>query len=83
MGVHTFIERGIKAFKLPFKVKEFPLPISFVTIKNDSLVTDEQMKEIKTRYGNLSYKFIKGVPFTQYVMIFAERFFSIYFHSLL
>ena len=47
------ISRIEKSFKHPFKTKDFPILISFVPTTKDSPTTDEQIKETKTRSGNL------------------------------
>ena len=57
--VKNIVSRFEKAFKYPFKVKDFPLPISFVYTMN-SLVIDGQMKKTKTRFGDLHYRSVIG-----------------------
>ena len=58
--VKNITSRFEKGFKHPFKKKDFPLPISFVPTKKDSPATEEQIKETKTRFGNLHYRSIIG-----------------------
>ena len=58
--VKNTISRFEKSFKHPFKKKDFPLPISFVPTKKDCPTTEEQIKETKTRFGNLHYRSVIG-----------------------
>ncbi len=51
--VKNTISRIEKSFKHPFKKKDFPLLISSVPTKKNSPTTDGQIKERKTRFGNL------------------------------
>ena len=48
------------AFKHPFKGKQSPLPTNFIPNKKDSPTTEEQIKETKLRFGNLSYRSVIG-----------------------
>ena len=58
--VKNIIARFEKAFKHSFKTKESPLPINFIPTKKDSPITEEQMKEVKLRFGNLNYRSVIG-----------------------
>ena len=49
-----------KSVKHPFKRKDFPLPISFVPTRKNYRTTEEQMKEIKARFGILHYRSVIG-----------------------
>ena len=53
--VKNITSRFEKSFKHPFKGNQSPLPTNFIPSKNDSPVTEDQIKEIKLKFGNLSY----------------------------
>ena len=58
--VKNITARFEKAFKHPFKIKNSPLPTSFIPTKKDSPVTEEQVKEVKLRFGNLNFRSVIG-----------------------
>ena len=58
--VKNIVSRFEKAFKHPFKTKESPLPSNFVPTKKDSPVTEEQVGEVKLRFGNLNFRSVIG-----------------------
>ena len=58
--VKNITTRFEKLFKHPFKLKDSPLPASFVPTKKDSPSTDAEIKEIKIRFGNLNFRSIIG-----------------------
>ena len=58
--VKNITSRFEKSFKHPFKGKQSPLPTSFVPSKKDSPIIEEQIKEIKSRFGNLDYRSVIG-----------------------
>ena len=58
--VKNITSRFEKSFKNPFEDKQSPLPASFVPSKKDSSNTKEQIKEIKSRFGNLNYRSVIG-----------------------
>ncbi len=58
--VKNIISRFEKGSKHPFKKKDFPSPISFVPTKKDSPVTEKQIKETKTRFGNFHFRSVIG-----------------------
>ena len=45
-----------KLFKHTFKLKDSPLPTSFIPSKKDSPNTDAETKEVKIRFVNLKYR---------------------------
>ena len=53
--VKNITTRFEKLFKHPFKLKQYPLPVSFIPTKKDSLFTDDVIKEIKIRFANLKF----------------------------
>ena len=53
--VKNITTRFEKSFKHPFKLKDSPLPASFVPTKKDSPSTEAKVKEVKIRFGNLNY----------------------------
>ncbi len=59
--VKNITSRFEKSFKQPFKGKQSPLPTNFTPLKKDSPVTEDQIKEIKLRFGNLNYRSVIGV----------------------
>ena len=50
--VKNITNRFEKAFKHSFKIKDSPLPTSFIPSKKDYPTTELQMKEVKLRFGN-------------------------------
>ena len=58
--IKNITSRFEKLFKHPFKLKDSPLPSTFVPSKKDCPVTDEQTKEIKIRFGNINFRSIIG-----------------------
>ena len=58
--VKNIVSRFEKLFKHAFKLKDSPLPTSFVPTKKDSPTTDTEIKEVKIRFGNLNYRSIIG-----------------------
>ena len=59
--VKNTISRFEKSFEHLFKRKDFPLSISFIPTRKDCPTTEEQIKETKTRFGNLHYRSVIGV----------------------
>ena len=58
--VKNITTRFEKSFKHPFKLKDSPLPASFVPTKKDSPSTEAEVKEVKIRFGNLNYRSVIG-----------------------
>gem|GEM_PF-2876143 len=58
--VKNITSRFEKQFKHPFKLKDSPLPSSFVPSKKDSPKTETEVKEVKLRFGNMNYRSIIG-----------------------
>ena len=58
--VKNITSRFEKAFKHPFKLKDSPLPTSFIPSKKDCPTTEPQRKEVKLRFGNLNYRSVIG-----------------------
>ena len=58
--VKNITTRFEKRFKHPFKLKDSPLPSSFIPTKKDSPSTDSEVREIKIRFGNLNYWSVIG-----------------------
>ena len=58
--VKNIVSRFEKLFKHTFKLKDSPLPTSFVPTKKDCPTTDAETKEVKIRFGNLNYRSIIG-----------------------
>ena len=58
--VKNITTRFEKLFKHPFKLKDSPLPSSFIPTKKDSPSTETKIKEIKIRFGNLNYRSVIG-----------------------
>ena len=50
----------MKKIKHPFKLKDSPLPSSFIPTKKDSPKTETETKEVKLRFGNMNYRSIIG-----------------------
>ena len=48
-------------FKHPFKLKDSPLPSSFIPTKKDFPKTETETKEIKLQFGNMNYRSIIGL----------------------
>ena len=51
--VSTLFSRFETTLKHHFNIKDISLPISFVCAEKDSPAIDEQIKDTKTRFGNL------------------------------
>ena len=51
-----------KTFKHTFKLKDSPLPTSFIPSKKDTPNTDAEIKEVKIRFGNLNDRSVIGAP---------------------
>ena len=58
--VENITSRFEKVFKHPFKLKDSPLPTSFIPSKKDCPTTELQMKEVKLRSGNFNYRSVIG-----------------------
>ena len=58
--VKNITARFEKLFKHPFKLKDSPLPSTFVPSKKDCPSTEEQIKEIKVRFGNINFRSVIG-----------------------
>ena len=58
--VKNITARFEKQFKHPFKLKDSPLPSSFIPTKKDSPKTETEVKETKLRFGNMHYRSIIG-----------------------
>ena len=58
--VKNIVSRFEKLFKHTFKLKDSPLPTSFIPSKKDSPNTDAKTKEVKIRFGDLNYRSIIG-----------------------
>ena len=58
--VKNITTRFEKQFKHPFKLKDSPLPSSFIPTKKDSPKTETETKEVKLRFGNMNYRSIIG-----------------------
>ena len=58
--VKNITSRFEKSFKHPFKGKQSPLPTSSIPSKKDSPITEEQTKEIKSRFVHLNYRSVIG-----------------------
>ena len=56
----TITSRFEKVFKHPFKLKDSPLPTSFIPSKQDCPIIEPQIKEVKLRFGNLNYRCVIG-----------------------
>ena len=58
--VKNITSRFEKIFKYPFKLKDSPLPTSFIPSKKDCPTIELQIKEVKQRFGNLNYRSMIG-----------------------
>ena len=58
--IKNITSRFEKLFKHSFKLKDSPLPSTFVPSKKDCPATEEQVKEIKIRFGNINFRSIIG-----------------------
>ena len=58
--VKNITTRFEKLFKHTFKLKDSPLPASFIPTKKDSPSTNAEIKEIKIRFGKLNFRSVIG-----------------------
>ena len=58
--VKNITTRFEKLFKHTFKLKDSPLPVSFIPTKKDSPSTNAEIKEIKIRFGKLNFRSVIG-----------------------
>ena len=58
--VKNITTRFEKLFKHTFKLKDSPLPASFIPTKKDSPSTDAEIKEIKIIFKNLNFCSVIG-----------------------
>ena len=58
--VKNITSRFEKQFKHSFKLKDSPLPSSFIPSKKDCPKTKTQIKETKLQFGNMNYRSVIG-----------------------
>ena len=58
--VKNITSRFEKQFKHSFKLKDPPLPSSFIPSKRDCPKAETQIKETKLRFGNMNYRSVIG-----------------------